>query len=178
MTEPNAKARRGGKRPGAGRKLVLLWKERLEVGAEADKRLRQAAEARQVAMVEARNERFSLPEKFARLEDIRARKIAQLRKQVPGLPDHLLRQQLRDSLMNNDDVEEAKLDTRDAVGELYSSDKIEISDHQLRYGLRRQVFATVAKEKSKDLRRTITPRMVKQCLEEYRALDARLHSTL
>ena len=75
-----AKSRRGGKRPGAGRKLMLPWKARLDLGAEAEERLRKAAEVRRDKMVADRNDRVSLREKWARLEDCsrpQARAVAQ-----------------------------------------------------------------------------------------------------
>lgn len=164
-----AKTRRGGERPGAGRKPMLSWEERLGLGAEAEERIRKAAEARKQAMVTARNEDLNLREKWARLHDIRARKLKQLREQVPEFPDHLQRQHLRDYLMKNDDVEDATLDVRDAVSALYGSSKIVISTAKLRYGLRREILAALAKDASELLGRPITGRMVERCLEEFRA---------
>src|SRR5262245_39176402 len=114
-----AKTRRGGKRPGAGSKPKLSWDQRLNLGAEAEKRLAEVAQARLRAIVAARNDRLNLREKWARLDAIRSRHVEQL----PELPDHLQRRQLRAQLMKDDDVEEALLDVRDAITALYGSHK-------------------------------------------------------
>src|SRR4051812_24785615 len=95
-----AKAR-GGRRVGAGRKPMLRWQKRLLLGADAEKQLGKAAEARLYAKVAARNERLNLEEKWARLGD------------VP-------RRERRARLANPDDeVAETVLDVRDAVEDLY-----------------------------------------------------------
>jgi hypothetical protein len=149
-----AKSRRGGKRRGAGRKPTLSEVDRVALGAEVEARLALAAKARREAMVEARNERFNLQEKRARLNSIPVDERRRRARQSPNWAD------------DDDTV----LDIRDAVSALYGSSKIEISIAQLRYGLRRQILAEVAKEKSKKLRRNITPRFVERCLEEHRAV--------
>jgi hypothetical protein len=150
--------RKGGKRQGAGRKPVLSAVERLDLRARVEARLAEAARVRLKEMVEARNERFNLREKWARLQSI-------------PVDERRRRQSTKRNWADDDDT---VLDVRDAVAALYGSNKIEISIAKLRYGLRRQIVATVAKEKSKELRRSITPRLAERCLEEYRAISSRL----
>ena len=63
------------------------------------------------------------------------------------MSDHQQRQQLRDHLMNNDDVEEALLDVRSVLPDLHGSRKITVSPHKLRYGLRREILAGAGRRK-------------------------------
>ena len=90
------------------------------------------------------------------------------------MSDHEQRQQLRDHLMNNDDVEEALLDVRSVLPDLHGRREITVSQHKLRYGLRREILAALAEEANDLLERPITDRMVERCLKEYRATVARL----
>jgi hypothetical protein len=106
-----ANTRRGGKRPGAGRKPRLSVEKRLDLGALVEARLAEAARIRLKEMVEAGNERFNLREKWARLQSI---PVAERRR----------RQSTKRRWADNDDT---VLDVRDAVTALYGSSKIEIS---------------------------------------------------
>jgi hypothetical protein len=144
-----ANSRRGGKRPGAGRKPKLSWDQRLNLGLEAEERLRKAAEARGDTLVDATNERLNLREKWARLHAVPA-------------------EQRQRRLRHDDAIKETVLDVRDNISDLYGRRKIDISTPGLRYGLRRQVIAALAKETS------TTPRFVERCLEECRAAVSRV----
>ena len=151
--------RRGGKRPGAGKRPTLSEIDRLAIGAEAEKRIAEAAEARLRALVETKLEPYGLREKWARLRDVPT----QERKRWA-------RRSADDGSVTGDTV----FDVRADLVALARTGKIIVSHAQLRRGLRREVIATVAKEWSQRLSLTVTPRFVERCLEEYRAIISRM----
>ena len=153
--------RTGGKLPGAGRKPTLSPTKRLEIGGEVERRIEQAALARLHAKIEARNDRFNLREKRARLNSI-------------PVAERLRRRSINPNWADDDDT---VLDIRDNLTALYASSKVEVSAHQLRYGLRSKIIAAVARKWSKRMRRKIATRLVERCLEDYRMNERRLKTS-
>ena len=156
-----AKSRRGGKRQGAGRKPTLSELDRLAVGAEANSRIWRATEAWVRARVEAKHERYNLKEKSTRVRSI-------------PLPERK-----RWSQHSEDDgstAGDAVYDVRDAIGAWMrdGSKKVIVSPGRAGYGLRREIITAVSADWSRKRGRSISPRLVERCLEEYRAIERRL----
>ena len=146
---------RGGARPGAGRRRELTDLERLQIGAFADQRLWQETRGAWARADDATISALTDGDLPRVWQEIWATPPADRHKVSPGALNEKL---------------------SEAAGE------IEISLKKQRYikgptriapGIRKPTFRAVAQDVSRRWRQAITPRMVKRCLEEFRAINAR-----
>jgi hypothetical protein len=151
-------SRRGGARDGAGRKPILTDLQRLQIGVAIDWRLRRKTRADFVRAVDAKFADDDLRALWARLDATR-------------------------------DVDRRKVDA-EALAALLADIEVEIEEGALqgrRYfrgptrvapGIRRPIVRSVARAASRLYGVAISERMAERCLEEYRAIDAKVTAEL
>lgn len=145
------KVRHGGKRFGAGRKRALTPEEELWVGTEAHNRMAAIQDAR--FLETARN---LIPEDVQlRWAILKAVPVAQ--RPTRTRPSH---------------VQDLIGDVRDGTARL-GRRAVRVPKPQ---GIRPLVLMQVAEDATKRFSKPISPRLVKACLEQYRAILARLPS--
>jgi hypothetical protein len=161
---------RGGKREGAGRPFLLTELQRLWVGSEFEKRWRDESVTRWQAG-ERRGQR-QLHEKWDALREVPVT----LRRFVTAEGDALLNAEETLPFGDQDRVTDAQSDlaeVRNLLGQIPRISRVYIRRPQ---GVQIRLPAEVAKVASKRFKRLVTPRMVKTCLDEFRALERRLRA--
>lgn len=150
--------RRGGAREGAGRRPILSDEQRLKIGAAIHRRLWRKTQAEFVRSVEAKFGDDNLRALWASLE---ATPRAGRRKVDPeALADHLA------------DIQ-AEIEEGGLQGRRYFRGPTRVAP-----GIRGPIIRSVARAASRLLRASVSERTVERCLEEYRAIEARVTSEL
>lgn len=141
--------RRGGARRGAGRKPVLTWAQRLHVGASVDSLLWRKTYARFDRELDAILAEDDLPQLWEGLH------------RLQQADPELLERQLSDIQAS---IEEGILQGRRYV----------TGPTRILPGIRRAILQKVADAASLRWHVAVSERMAERCLEEYRALRARI----
>lgn len=151
-------SRRGGARQGAGRKPILTGLQRLKIGAAIDRRLWRKTRADFVRSVDAKFADDDLRSLWARLQ---------------ATPD----------------VSRRKLDP-DALADLFADIEAEIEEGGLQGqrhfqgptrvapGIRGPIVRSVARAACRLYRVSVSERTAERCLEEYRAIEAKVTAEL
>lgn len=144
---------RGGARRGAGRKPVLTSEQRLEIGAVIHDMLWRETRARSDRALEAKLAEDDLPMLWAGLD--------RMRHAHSDVGDR----QLADI--------QAAIEEGILQGRRYVPGPIRIAP-----GIRQSIIRRVALAASQRWRLTVSERMAERCLEEYRALKARVDADM
>jgi hypothetical protein len=144
---------RGGARRGAGRKPVLTSEQRLEIGAVIHDMLWRETRARSDRAIEAKLAEDDLPTLWAGLD--------RMRHAHPDVCDR----QLADI--------QAAIEEGILQGRRYVPGPIRIAP-----GIRVSIIRRAALAASRRWRLTVSERMAERCLEEYRALKARVDAEM
>ena len=144
---------RGGARRGAGRKPVLTSGQRLEIGAVIHDMLWRETRARSDRVLAAKLAEDDLPMLWAGLD--------RMRHAHPEVRDR----QLADI--------QAAIEEGILQGRRYVPGPVRIAP-----GIRRSIIRRMALAASQRWRLTVSERMAERCLEEYRALKARVDADM
>lgn len=144
---------RGGARRGAGRKSVLTSEQRLEIGAVIHDMLWRETRARSNRVLAAKLAEDDLPMLWSGLD--------RMRHAHPDIRDR----QLADI--------QAAIEEGILQGRRYVPGPIRIAP-----GIRRSIIRRVALAASQRWRLTVSERMAERCLEEYRALKAKVDAEM
>src|SRR5215218_3491723 len=144
---------RGGARRGAGRKPILTSEQRLEIGAVIHDMLWRATQVRSDRMLAAKLAEDDLPMLWADLD--------RMRRAHPNVLDR----QLADIQAA---IEEGILQGRRYIP----------GPNRIAPGIRRSIIRRLALAASQRWRLTVSERMAERCLEEYRALKARVDAEM
>jgi hypothetical protein len=145
--------RRGGARSGAGRKPVLTSEQRLEIGALIHDMIWRQTRARFDKALETKLAEDDLPMLWAGLD--------RMRHDHPDVRDR----QLADI--------QAAIEEGILQGRRYIPGPIRTAP-----GIRQSIVRGVARAASQRWRLTVSERMAERCLEEYRALKARIDADM
>jgi hypothetical protein len=148
-----ATAKRGGARPGAGRKPILSDLQRLKVGAAIERRLWRRTRAEFARTIDVKLAEDEVPQNWERL---RAVPVADRRRVDKAALDMLL----EDIAV---DIEEGVLQGRRYLP----------GPTRVKPGIRDPIIRSVARAASRMWRVPVSARAAEICLEEYRAMSAR-----